>query len=122
MSLVDRIKVLSSEKGLNIKQLEQMLGFANGSIRRWNNSSPSADKLQKVANFLNVSCEHLLTGKEATQVFSISQEDQEWLDLIHQLPTEKMYEFKGELKGYLRYMEESAAVKPSNKTGTENPK
>ena len=41
----------------------------------------------------------------------ISDEDAEWLSLIHQLPTEALYEFRGEIKGYLRrYEHESVAA------------
>lgn len=117
MSLVDRIKELSEAKGLNIKQLEVALGLANGSIRRWDNSSPSADKLYKLANFLNTTCEYLLTGKKESS--SISSEDAEWLRLVHALPADVKAEIKGEMKGYLRYMEKSVAADLS-KTGTDN--
>ncbi len=110
MSLVERIKNLADNKSLNIKQLEIELGFANGSIRRWDASSPSAEKLYKLANFLNTSCEYLLTGKEQLSS-NISTSDAEWLSLIHQLPIEAQYEFRGEIKGYLkRYEQESVAA------------
>ena len=117
MSLVDRIKQLSEEKGLNIKQLEVSLGFANGSIRRWDQSSPSADKLYKIANFLNTTCEYLLTGKKEST--SISSEDIDWLRLIHSLPADVRLEIKGEMKGYLKYMGKSVAA-DNSRTGTDN--
>ena len=64
MSLVSRIKNLSKEKDLNLKLLEEQAGFGNGTIRRWDSSPPSADKLLKIAHLLNTSCEFLLTGIE----------------------------------------------------------
>ena len=64
MSLVSRIKNLSKEKNLNLKLLEEQAGFGNGTIRRWDSSPPSADKLLKIAHLLNTSCEFLLTGIE----------------------------------------------------------
>ena len=67
MTLVSRIKELAKENNLNLKLLEESAGFGNGTIRRWDNSPPAADKLLKVANMLNTSCEFLLTGKEQTQ-------------------------------------------------------
>lgn len=111
MTLVDRIKVLAENTGMNVKQLEQSMGFANGSIRRWDSSSPSADKLYKLANFLNTSCEYLLTGKEK-QPSVVSADDAEWLSLIHQLPMEAQYEFRGEIKGYLKRLNEETAQAP----------
>ncbi|MCU7380466.1 helix-turn-helix domain-containing protein [Clostridiales Family XIII bacterium ASD5510] len=120
----NRVISLINSSGMSDYAISKELSLGNGIIGKWRKGlqNPSTDAVIKIANYFNVSTDYLLTGKETSQVSSISQEDQEWLDLIHQLPPEKMYEFKGELKGYLRYMEESAAVKPPNKTGTDNPK
>jgi len=46
-------------------EMERELGFGNGTIRRWEGSSPSVDKVQKVSEYLGVSVEYLLTGKES---------------------------------------------------------
>jgi transcriptional regulator with XRE-family HTH domain len=102
MSLVARIKDLTAEKGLNIKLLEKAAGFGNGTIRRWDDSSPSADKLLKVANLLNTTTDFLLTGVNDKDERILSIEDREWLALIHKLPVEAQYEFRGEIKGYLK--------------------
>ncbi len=101
MSLLERIKTLAKQNGLNIKALEQSAGLGNGTIRRWDNSPPSADKLLKIAYTLNTTCEFLLTGIDNSP---ISFEDKEWLSLIHALPMEAQLEFKGELKGYIKRM------------------
>ena len=53
MTLLDRIKHLAQQNGTNIKGLESAANLGNGTIRRWNNSPPSADKLLKIANLLN---------------------------------------------------------------------
>lgn len=113
MSIVERIKFLAEPLGFNVKQLEQELGFANGSIRRWDSNSPSADKLYKLANFLNTTCEFLLTGNNYS-VLVMSPNDAEWLSLIHELPTSAQYEFLGEIKGYLKRMNEESGKKVPN--------
>lgn len=120
MDLFERIKEMASDQGLNIKTMEVNAGFGNGTIRRWGTSPPSADKLLKIANMLNTTCEYLLTG-EKTQ-FIISPEDSEWLSMIHRLPRDAQLEFKGELRGYLKYInrESVAADQPLRKTGTTN--
>lgn len=100
MSLVSRIKELSKEKSLNLKLLEEQAGFGNGTIRRWDNSPPSADKLLKIAHLLNTSCEFLLTGIENEKKYS--EFEIEVLSLFRELPKDAQLEFKGELKGYLR--------------------
>lgn len=121
MTLLNRIKELAKENSTNIKALEISAGLGNGTIRRWDDSPPSADKLLKIANLLNTTMDFLMTG-ETGAIPILRTEDAEWLDLIHQLPLEAQYEFRGELKGYLkRFNEESVAADESlKKTGTTN--
>ena len=68
-----------------------------------------------IANFLCVSLDYLLTGKERPAVIEqpevqepkLSAMDEELLDLFHELPMSKQYEFMGEIKGFLRAVEDS---------------
>lgn len=119
MDLFERVKDLASKQGLNIKNIEINAGFGNGTIRRWGTSPPSADKLLKVANMLNTTCEYLLTGESRPSV--LSAEDIDWLALIHRLPRDAQLEFKGELRGYLKSIEKESFLgqAPFRKTGTD---
>lgn len=58
--LYDKIKEVAKTKSLSIYRIERDLGFSNGSLRKWNNSTPSAASLKKVANYLNVTLDDLL--------------------------------------------------------------
>lgn len=120
MDLFERIKNMASSQGLNIKTLEIKAGFGNGTIRRWGTSPPSADKLLKIANMLNTTCEYLITGEVPST--TISTEDLEWLSLIHRLPRDAQLEFKGELRGYIKCIAKKsvAADEKLEKTGTTN--
>ena len=60
MGIVDRIKELSAAKNMTIAELERKFDFANSSIRKWDNQSPSSIRLQKVAEYFNVSVDYLL--------------------------------------------------------------
>lgn len=120
MDLAERIKEMASKQGLNIKSIEIHAGFGNGTIRRWGTSPPSADKLLKIANMLNTTCEYLMTGEgEST---TLSSDDIEWLTLIHHLPRDAQLEFKGELKGYLKSLKKESFAEDTffRKTGTDN--
>lgn len=64
MSIVERIQSEISKKGISIKALEKEIGLGNGTIKRWDTSSPQCNKIQLVANYLQVSLEWLITGKE----------------------------------------------------------
>lgn len=64
MSIVKKIKDLAYEKGMSIAALERKIGLANGAIYKWDKSSPTIDKLSKVANYFNVSTDYLLGKTE----------------------------------------------------------
>lgn len=59
-TLLERIRTLAKEQGMSISKLEDSLGFGNGTISRWDKSSPSIEKLQAVGKALNVSIAFLL--------------------------------------------------------------
>lgn len=59
MTIYERIKELARVKKISIRELEKQLGFSNGTVRNWTNSTNS-QSLEKVANFFNVSTDYLL--------------------------------------------------------------
>lgn len=67
MSLYDNVKEAAKKKGYSINRLEQELGFARSYISKFKTITPSADKIQRIADFLEVSSEYLLTGEEKEQ-------------------------------------------------------
>ncbi|MBC1923176.1 helix-turn-helix domain-containing protein [Listeria grayi] len=60
MSTFDIIKKLSVEKGKNVKEVALELGFGENLFYKWKTQSPTTDKLQKVADYFNVSTDYLL--------------------------------------------------------------
>jgi transcriptional regulator with XRE-family HTH domain len=60
MTLVEKIQAICDLKGITIYRLETDTHLTKGSIRRWDESSPSSDKLLKVAKHLNISMDSLL--------------------------------------------------------------
>mgnify|MGYP000538566516 FL=1 len=60
MGLRDVVKDLAVKKKISVAELERTLGFGNGSISKWNKQSPSVDKLNKVADYFDVSVDYLL--------------------------------------------------------------
>lgn len=60
-TLYERIKSLCYRKGVTISQLESELGFGSSSIKKWEKtSSPSVDKIVKVASYFDVSIDYLM--------------------------------------------------------------
>ncbi|MFK4847242.1 MULTISPECIES: helix-turn-helix domain-containing protein [Lactococcus] len=68
MDLYEKIKELSARQKISITALEEKLKIANGTIRRWGKSNPGIDKVQKVADYFNVSVDYLLDREEKPDV------------------------------------------------------
>ena len=60
MSILNKIKALADERALTLAELERKLDFSNGSLRKWSTSTPSGDKIEKIADYFNVSTDYLL--------------------------------------------------------------
>ena len=74
MTLVEKVKALCEAHELTFAALERRLDFGNGTIRKWDNATPSGDKLAKVADFFNVSVDYLL-GRDADETKPMTNDD-----------------------------------------------
>lgn len=138
MNISNRIKLLRTEFGYTQKILSDKIGLTPKMISFYENGEriPPIDIIIKFVEIFNVSSDYLLglsdkrhcneMSKENSVDFlntqPISSSDEEWLQLIHSLPFEKQYEFKGEIKGYLKCLNESSTTlsEPLRKMGTSN--
>lgn len=59
-----RIKKLCKENGISVNKLEQELSISKGSLCRIDVNKPSAEKLQKIADYFGVTVEYLRIGLE----------------------------------------------------------
>lgn len=66
MTLLEKVKDLCESHDETLASLERKLDFGNGTIRRWDATTPSGDKLAKVADYFNVSIDYLLGRKGPT--------------------------------------------------------
>lgn len=64
MGLYENIRDIAKTKGVSINRLEKELGFARSSISKFNKNTPSVEKLQQIAEYLNVTVDYLVSGKE----------------------------------------------------------
>ncbi|MEY8224433.1 helix-turn-helix transcriptional regulator [Enterocloster aldenensis] len=58
--IYDRIKEICSEKNMSVRQLEISAGLTNGTISKWNKSSPTVENLKSVADVLKVKVDKLI--------------------------------------------------------------
>ena len=68
MNTVERIKSICKERKIAISRLEKDCGFANGYISGLRKGTVPDDRLQKIAEYLNVDPTFLSTGSEREQL------------------------------------------------------
>ena len=122
--MINRILSVIDKSGMSDSAICKELSIGNGIIGKWRKGlqKPSTEAIVKIARYFHVSTDYLLLGDDSTLFNALSLDDAEWLSLIHQLPLEAQYEFRGEIKGYLKHLNEEsvAADEPLKKTGTTN--
>lgn len=83
MDLLERVKYLCNQKRVSQRGMEKDIGISNGSSSKWSKSMPSADTLNKLADYFGVSVEYLINGKEEDKVQKIaSLSENEELDIV----------------------------------------
>lgn len=61
--LIKNVSNLCKNKGITFAELEREIGLGNGTIRRWEASSPSVANVKKVADFFGCTVDDLLKGQ-----------------------------------------------------------
>lgn len=74
--LLDRIKKLTNERKMTIAELERKLDFGQGSISKWQKQSPSSERLQKVADYFDVSTDYLLGRTDKRRYYDLTEKDE----------------------------------------------
>ena len=63
MLIYERIKQLCKKKGVTVTGTEAELGFARGSLCKIDKNKPSAEKIEKLAIYLDTTTSYIMTGK-----------------------------------------------------------
>ena len=59
--IYDKVKKICKQKGVTILKLESDLGFPRSSICKWNDNEPGVSKVKKVADYLKVDINKLIS-------------------------------------------------------------
>lgn len=70
MGLYENVREAAKEKGYSINRLEKELGFARSYIGKFKTITPSIDKIQKIADFLDVTTDYLMSGDKAENILT----------------------------------------------------
>ena len=87
-TIKDRIKSLCKKNHISMNKLEATLGLSKGYISKLNTSNPSADKLQAISSYFNVSLDYLMLGKDIENNCKhyIDKEVRELAEFLHKNP------------------------------------
>ena len=75
MNAVERVKTICKERKIPISKLESDCGFANGYICQLRKGVFPDDRILKIAEYLNVSADYLMTGKDGAFTKEIAETD-----------------------------------------------
>jgi len=100
MSIKNRIKDLADSHHQSIAEVERHLSFGNGTIAKWDTRSPSSEKLQKVADYFDVSTDYLL-GRDAKEnkTADLADKDTVFTYEGREIPAEDLEYMKRLLRG-----------------------
>lgn len=62
--LYNKIKEICRSKGISVTAVEKKAGLSRAAISKWNDSSPTVEKLQLVAKVLEVTLDDLLSEEQ----------------------------------------------------------
>lgn len=63
MNIYLRVREMCEREGITVPELERRCGIGTKTISKWGVSSPSVDKLQKIADYFGVSVDYIV-GRE----------------------------------------------------------
>ena len=110
--LLNRVKELANERNMTIAELERKLNFGQGSISKWNKQSPSSERLQKAADYFDVSTDYLLGRTDKRNYYDLTEKDQK--DIQKQL--EKIVEDMSKADS-IAFSKDSEELSPEAKAG-----
>ena len=91
MNAVERVKTICKERKIPISKLESDCGFANGYIGQLRKGVFPDDRILKIAEYLNVSVDYLMKGKEMEFTAEMAEID---LELSKMKEMTKLYALK----------------------------
>ncbi|MGP4038366.1 helix-turn-helix domain-containing protein [Gracilibacillus sp. D59] len=77
MTTFDRVKKLCEEQKISIVELEEKVGFGRNSMYSWKKNKPSAEKLERVADYFDVSVDYLLGRTDKKRYYDLTEKDEQ---------------------------------------------
>lgn len=109
--IYDNFIDVCKEKGTTVTAVLKVLGKSTGSTGNWAKGQfPRLDIVMEMADYLGVTIDKLVYNREP-RLASISESDQEWLDIICRIPADKQEMCKDFLRTHMVVPEKYADEK-----------
>lgn len=119
-SMYERIKELCKNRGITLKELETAVGVGNRTIYRWDQNSPSIEKVCAVAEYFGVSVDYVVKGeKPSSSDRLLSYAEARLIDDFRKLDPSRqslVSEYVSLLKGHEEYIK-TDLLHPEEKIG-----
>ncbi len=115
MGIYERInEIIKSNKDLSQKNMAISIGAPSSTVNNWLKSGRAipADYVASIADYLHVSYEYLLTGKDSEakslRYEGLSSDEEEMLALFRQLPQKEQYKLMGRMEEKIESLHDDA--------------
>lgn len=86
---IDQLLILCEKENIKLTTLMKQLDLSTGNIKRWKDGATvKSDILIKFAEYFNVSCDYLLTGKDnmpQSATISLREDEEHLLEMYNSL-------------------------------------
>ncbi|WP_371069108.1 helix-turn-helix domain-containing protein [Sediminibacillus sp. JSM 1682029] len=76
MATLERVKELCKMKGITVSRLEEELEIPKNTIYQWKRITPSLEKIEKVADYFDVSTDYLLGRTDKKRYYDLTEKDE----------------------------------------------
>lgn len=115
MSKIPNLFVIMNKKGISQKQLAEFIGASTGNVSDWKSgkSAPAIEKLPLIADYLDVSLDHLLGRADysAKPAAVLSKNEQELLTMYRELTDDQQHTILITIKAMIADNDEQALEK-----------
>ena len=115
MTKIPNLFVIMNEKGISQKQLSEAINTSQGNISDWKSgrAAPTIDKLPLIADYLDVSLDHLLGRADysAKPASELTKNDQELLTMYRELTDDQQHTILITIKAMIADNDEQALEK-----------
>lgn len=71
--MLKKIKALAQARNVTIAEVERACGLSHSSIMKWEDCSPRADNLKKIADYFGVSVDYFLSEEKTGACYETPQ-------------------------------------------------